>query len=273
MCRGRAWRSPASRPGRDAGYYKDPEQTAAVFDGDGWLHTGDLAYQDPDGYFFVIGRSKELIIKGGMNIAPRQIDEVLESHPTVLEAAVVGVPDHYLGEDLVAFAVLRSGMEGDEKALLAFCESRLGHFKTPTRIHFVPDLPKGPSGKVQRLRLLDDAVRLARSRPSLQQRPRRADGVSSAGTIEETIAQSWAEVLGEPRVGADANFFSLGGHSLMAIQCLSRMREKLPVALSLADFFEHPTVAQQVALIQQRVAPAESLNGNVAPRAIGRHRA
>ena len=75
------------------GYYKEPEATAAVFDADGWLHTGDLAYRDSDGYFFVVGRSKELIIKGGVNIAPRQIDEVLESHPAVREAAVVGVPD------------------------------------------------------------------------------------------------------------------------------------------------------------------------------------
>ena len=80
------------------------------FDAEGWLHTGDLAYRDEDGYFFIIGRSKELIIKGGMNIAPKQIDEVLESHPAVLEAAAVGVPDRYLGEDVVAFAVLRDRM-------------------------------------------------------------------------------------------------------------------------------------------------------------------
>jgi acyl-CoA synthetase (AMP-forming)/AMP-acid ligase II len=96
------------------GYYKDPEQTAAVLDADGWLHTGDLAYRDQDGYFFVIGRSKELIIKGGVNIAPRQIDDVIESHPAVLEAAVVGVADCYVGEDLVAFAVLRTGITGDD---------------------------------------------------------------------------------------------------------------------------------------------------------------
>ena len=101
-----------------------------------------------------------------MNIAPRQIDEVLESHPAVLEAAAVGVPDHYLGEDIVAFAVLRAGMEGDESELLAFCESRLGHFKTPTRIHFVADLPKGPSGKVQRLKLLDSAAQPSAAGPA-----------------------------------------------------------------------------------------------------------
>ncbi len=148
-------------PAMMQGYYKEPDATAAVLDPDGWLHTGDLAYRDGDGYFFVVGRSKELIIKGGVNIAPRQIDEVLESHPAVLEAAAVGVPDRYLGEDLVAFVVLRAGASADERQLLTFCESRLGHFKTPSRIHLVQDLPKGPSGKVQRLKLLDEAARLA----------------------------------------------------------------------------------------------------------------
>ena len=146
-------------PAMMQGYYKEPEATAAVLDAEGWLHTGDLAYRDEDGYFFVVGRSKELIIKGGVNIAPRQIDEVLESHPAVLEAAAVGVPDRYLGEDFVAFVVLRSAPStgypaADERQLLTFCEERLGHFKTPSRIHLVQDLPKGPSGKVQRSRLL-----------------------------------------------------------------------------------------------------------------------
>src|SRR5208282_3680516 len=123
------------------GYYKDPVGTAAAFDAEGWLHTGDLAYREEDGYFFIVGRSKELIIKGGMNIAPKQIDEILESHPAVLEAAAVGVPDRYVGEDLIAFVVMRSGNVVAEKELLAFCENRLGHFKTPTRIHIVEDLP------------------------------------------------------------------------------------------------------------------------------------
>ncbi len=238
------------------GYYKDADATAAALDAEGCLHTGDLAYRDQDGYFFVVGRSKELIIKGGVNIAPRQIDEVLESHPAVLEAAVVGVPDRYVGEDLVAFAVLRAGMEGDEREMLAFCESRLGHFKTPTRIHFVADLPKGPSGKVQRLRLLDDAGQPAMTGPvySNGHSPQGALP-AAASTIEQTIAESWAEVLGQPRVDPDSNFFSLGGHSLMAIQCLSKLRAKLPVALSLSDFFENPTVARQAAFVKLRLPP------------------
>jgi long-chain acyl-CoA synthetase len=132
------------------GYYKEPEATAAVLDVDGWLHTGDLAYRDDDGYFFIVGRSKELIIKGGVNIAPKQIDEVLESHPAVLEAAAVGIPDRYVGEDLIAFVVLRSGSKVQEQELLTFCESRLGHFKTPTRIHITDEtVGKGPAASAR----------------------------------------------------------------------------------------------------------------------------
>ena len=239
------------------GYYKNPEETAAVLDSEGWMHTGDLAYQDEDGYFFVIGRSKELIIKGGMNIAPRQIDEVLESHPSVLEAAVVGVPDRYVGEDLIAFAVLRSGMIGDEREMLAFCETRLGHFKTPTRIHFVNDLPKGPSGKVQRLRLLEVAEQLVTEGPVFTTANVDESGLSVAESeIEQTIGEIWAEVLKQPRIDPNSNFFSLGGHSMMAIQCMAQMREKLPVAFSLSDFFEHATVSQQAELVRNRLHAA-----------------
>ena len=245
------------------GYYKDHEATAAVFDPEGWLHTGDLAYRDGDGYFFVVGRSKELIIKGGVNIAPRQIDEVLESHPGVLEAAAIGVPDRYLGEDLVAFVVLRAGVTGDERELLTFCEGRLGHFKTPTRIRFVSDLPKGPSGKVQRLRL-KDAAHSAIDWPSSSESeselvhgnghlPPQNGLLPTTLSIEQVIAESWAEVLSQPRIDFDRSFFELGGHSLLAVQCSSRLREKIPVALSLSDFFENGTVTQLAALVRRRL--------------------
>jgi amino acid adenylation domain-containing protein len=242
------------------GYYKDPEGTAAVVDGQGWLHTGDLARQDEDGYFFVVGRSKELIIKGGVNIAPRQIDDVLESHPAVVEAAAVGVPDRYFGEDAVAFVVLRSGVAADEKELLAYCESRLGHFKTPSRIHFLKELPKGPSGKVQRLRLLDPAVLEAVAATA---QPQSDAAVINAGdngsdrstSLEQIIAAAWAEVLALPQVDNETNFFALGGHSLLAIQCLSKLRSKLPIVLSLTDFFENPTVAEQAELVKHRLRP------------------
>ena len=245
------------------GYYKDPAGTAEALDAEGWLHTGDLAYQDEDGYFFVVGRSKELIIKGGMNIAPKQIDEVLETHRAVLEAAAVGVPDRYVGEDLVAFAVLRDGMSCDERELLSFCEIHLGHFKTPTRIHFVQDLPKGPSGKVQRLRLVEEAVRLtvAGSAETFGKNANDTQNWGSASDLplEQIIAGVWSDLLAQPQIDPQSNFFALGGASLLAIQSLSRLREKIPVMLSLSDFFENPTVARQATLVRNRLSSSPAL--------------
>ena len=137
------------------GYYKNPDATAASFTTDGWLRTGDLGHRDGDGFYFVTGRIKELIIKGGENIAPREIDEVLLRHPDVLDAAAVGMPDKHYGQDILACVVLRDGCARDQQSLRTFCEQHLGRYKTPREIRFVADLPRGPSGKVQRLKLLE----------------------------------------------------------------------------------------------------------------------
>ncbi len=137
------------------GYYKNDEATGASFTPDGWLRTGDLGHRDADGFFFITGRIKELIIKGGENIAPREIDEVLLAHPAVLEAAVVGIPDRHYGQEILACIVRREGHSCSQAEIAAFCVARLGRFKTPAIFRFVESLPRGPSGKVQRLRLLD----------------------------------------------------------------------------------------------------------------------
>jgi acyl-CoA synthetase (AMP-forming)/AMP-acid ligase II len=137
------------------GYYKDEAATRAAFTPDGWLRTGDLGHRDRDGFFFVTGRIKELIIKGGENIAPREIDEVLLAHPAVLDAAAVGIADRHYGQEIMACVVLRDGVACAEEALREFCAERLGRFKTPKTIRFVRELPRGPSGKVQRLKLVD----------------------------------------------------------------------------------------------------------------------
>jgi long-chain acyl-CoA synthetase len=137
------------------GYYKNPEATAAAFTPDGWLRTGDLGHRDADGFFFVTGRIKELIIKGGENIAPREIDEVLLKHPAVLDAAAVGIPDRHYGQEIMACVMLRPGHSADEAALHSFCLAQLGRYKTPKLFRLVSDLPRGPSGKVQRLKLVE----------------------------------------------------------------------------------------------------------------------
>ncbi|VTU33680.1 AMP-binding protein [Variovorax sp. PBL-E5] len=136
------------------GYYKNEEATRASFTPDGWLRTGDLGHRDADGFFFVTGRIKELIIKGGENIAPREIDEALLQHPAVLEAAAVGVPHPHYGQEIGVCIVLREGLACTEDELRAFCDTALGRYKTPGHFRFVTDLPRGPSGKVQRLKLL-----------------------------------------------------------------------------------------------------------------------
>ena len=139
------------------GYYKNPQATEAAFTRDGWLRTGDLGHRDADGFFFVTGRIKELIIKGGENIAPREIDEALLRHPAVRDAAAVGIPDKHYGQEIMACIVLREGHAADEAALREFCVAQLGRYKTPSVFRFLGELPRGPSGKVQRLKLLDTA--------------------------------------------------------------------------------------------------------------------
>jgi acyl-CoA synthetase (AMP-forming)/AMP-acid ligase II len=137
------------------GYYHAPELTAATLSADGWLATGDLGYRDDDGFYFITGRLKELIIKGGENIAPREIDEALLKHPAVLEAAAVGIPDAHYGQEILACVVLKPDIQCSEEALREHCVRELGTYKTPRILRFVDGLPKGASGKVQRLKLLD----------------------------------------------------------------------------------------------------------------------
>ncbi len=138
-----------------AGYYKNSQATQAAFFPGGWLRSGDLGRRDTDGFFFVTGRIKELIIKGGENIAPREIDEAVLQHPAILDAAAVGIPDKHYGQEILLAVMLKPGAQLDEASLHEFCIARLGKYKSPKVIRFVEDLPRGPSGKVQRLKLAE----------------------------------------------------------------------------------------------------------------------
>jgi acyl-CoA synthetase (AMP-forming)/AMP-acid ligase II len=135
------------------GYFKQPDETANTINENGWLKTGDLGYMDEDGYIFVTGRIKELIIKGGENIAPREIDEALLDHESVLEAAAFAVPCENYGERVEACVIPRESIKLNLKSLEEHCIKNIGKFKSPDKIHVMKDLPKGPSGKIQRLKL------------------------------------------------------------------------------------------------------------------------
>ena len=135
------------------GYLHQPDVTAETITADGWLRTGDLGHMDEDGFVFVTGRIKELIIKGGENIAPREVDEVLLEHQTILEAAAFAVPCDQYGQRVESCVKFQPGQSATESELLAHCVAQLGKFKTPDRVHVLDDLPKGPSGKIQRLQL------------------------------------------------------------------------------------------------------------------------
>ena len=137
------------------GYLKNDTETAKAFTADGWFRTGDLGYRDDDGYYFITGRAKELIIKGGENISPREIDEALLRYPAVMEAATIGVKDSNYGQNIEAYLVLRDGAAVSANDLRAHCLEHLGKYKMPRVCYVVDDLPRGPTGKIQRLKLHD----------------------------------------------------------------------------------------------------------------------
>jgi long-chain acyl-CoA synthetase len=114
----------------------------------GWFHTGDMAKVDEDGYFFIVDRKKDMIIRGGYNVYPREIEEVLYEHPAVREVAVVGVPHPELGEEVGAAVALKDGEQADEDTLRSFVKERVAAYKYPRHIWFLDDLPKGPTGKI-----------------------------------------------------------------------------------------------------------------------------
>jgi long-chain acyl-CoA synthetase len=141
-------------PANCVGYWNNPEATAATFD-NGWLRTGDLVRRDSDGYYWFEGRVKQIIIRGGSNISPQEVEDALYHHPAVLEAGVIGMPCPVHGEKVVAFVALREGRTANERELQDLCRSRIADYKTPERIVFLPELPKGLTGKVQRRALID----------------------------------------------------------------------------------------------------------------------
>jgi fatty-acyl-CoA synthase len=140
------------------GYYRKPEETAEAITPDGWLHTGDLALKTADGYYRITGRIKDLIIRGGENIYPREVEEYLYTHPLIADVQVVGLPDECRGEEVCAWVRLKPGAVLTEEDVRHFCRDRIAHYKVPRYVVFVDEFPTTVTGKIQKFRLREMGV-------------------------------------------------------------------------------------------------------------------
>jgi fatty-acyl-CoA synthase len=140
-----------------AGYWNEPDKTAEVLR-QGWMHTGDLATMDEEGYVNIVGRIKDMVIRGGENIYPREIEEFLYSHPDIVDAQVIGVPDERYGEELMAWVRLRPDTTLTAEQLREFCEGKLAHYKIPRYVHVVDEFPMTVTGKIRKVQMREEAV-------------------------------------------------------------------------------------------------------------------
>jgi len=141
-----------------SGYWDDPERTAEAIDADGWMHTGDLATMDADGYVNIVGRIKDMVIRGGENVYPREVEEFLYGHPDIADVQVVGVPDSRYGEELMAWVRPREGATIAEEDVRAFCRGRIAHFKVPRYVRFTDAFPMTVTGKIQKFKLREAGI-------------------------------------------------------------------------------------------------------------------
>jgi fatty-acyl-CoA synthase len=143
------------------GYWNDPERTAEAIDAARWMHTGDLAVMDDDGYLNIVGRIKDLIIRGGENVYPREIEEFLYTHPDIVDVQVIGVPDVKYGEEIMAWVKVREGADPlDADAVREYCRGRIAHYKVPRYVHIADGFPMTVTGKVQKYKMREVAIEL-----------------------------------------------------------------------------------------------------------------
>lgn len=220
------------------GYDRNPEANQAAFC-HGWFRTGDQGRIDQDGYLFITGRIKEMINRGGENVSPREIDDVLLECPGVAQAVSFSVPHERLGEDVAAAVVLAPGEAATESQLRDFALSNLAPHKVPSQIVFVDQIPKGPTGKIQRIGLHDKLAAQMK-----------AEYCAPEGPVECALMEVWQEVLQDDVAGTGDNFFFLGGDSLMATQVATRVRAMFGVELPVQEIFRSPTIQAQAVQVE-----------------------
>ncbi len=231
-------------PNVTLGYLGRPIE-ASGFTEDGWFRTGDQGYLDESGYLYLTGRLKEIINRGGETIAPREIDEALLDHPSVLQAVAFSVPDERLGEEVAAAVVPRAGEKISADELQTFAAERLSFAKVPKLIVILDEIPKGPTGKLQRIGLAEklNVSRIPESTSAA------SSGDNQATEIERIVASIWKDVLQCDEVDPDRTFVDAGGDSVTATQLVLRLRESFAVDIPLIALFNEPTIRQQARLI------------------------
>ncbi len=227
-----------------AGYQANPEANAAAFD-DGWFRTGDQGRLDQDGYLFLTGRLKEIINRGGEKVSPREVDEVLLEHREVAQVVTFAVPDERLGEQVAAAVVCVGPDAPTERDLRRFVSMRLAPYKVPRRVVFVDAIPKGPSGKLVRIGLADQLGLAELDAPRAA-----TEFVGATSAAEQLMAELWSDVLSRPEISIHEHFLDAGGDSLGATRLLARVRDEIDVHISVLDFFDAPTIAEQAELVE-----------------------
>ncbi len=235
------------------GYENDPVANQEAFIHD-WFRTGDEGYLDDDGYLFITGRLKEIINRGGITVAPQEVDSVVLEHPAVAQAVTFAVPHVRWGEDVATAVVLRPNASTTEQELRWFVARRLATVKVPSQVLIAEAIPVGPTGKPQRHTL---AAQLGLIGSSGLQPTHLPAPMASRTPLEEVLSKLWATVLDLERVEIDDNFFRLGGDSLLATQLLARIRNATHAEVSFRTFFETPTVvdiARHIATANQAMS-------------------
>lgn len=230
-----------------SGYENNPQANETAFT-NGWFRTGDLGYLDEDNYLFLKGRIKEIINRGGDKISPREVDEVLLDYPAIEQVVTFAAPHTLLGEDVAAAVVLKQGVSATKQEIKEFASSKLADFKIPRVVLFVDEIPKGPTGKRQRIGLAQK-LGLTASDPTAT-----TEYVPPTTAIEEKLVEIWIEVLRVGKVGINDNLYGLGGDSILAAQIVNRVREALQIELSFLILDEQPTVASMAIQITQTLA-------------------
>jgi acyl-CoA synthetase (AMP-forming)/AMP-acid ligase II len=216
----------------------------------GWFRTGDQGYFDPEGYLTITARIKEIINRGGEKISPREVDEALLDHPSIAQAVTFAVPHPTLGEDVAAAVVLKDTQTVTEWEIQKFLATRLADFKVPRHVMIVDEIPKGPTGKIQRTGL---AERLGLAAYVHKEVGSKTERKAPSTPLEKKLIEIWSQVLGVDQIGVNDNFFELGGDSIQGGLILSRICEALQIErIPLVIFLRAPTIEKMADILSRK---------------------